>query len=264
MIIIGENINASRQQMCEAIASKDSGFIQKAVKAQEETGVHYIDVCTATFAEKESDYLKWMIETVQGVCELPLCIDSPNPKIIGEVISLVQKPPMINSITLEPSRLDNLLPLALQYKASVIGLCQSRDQMGKTSAEKVDLAGRLIETVTGAGIDMDALYIDPLVFPVGADQTSACATLEAIEDIMKQFPGVHTICGLTNVSHGLPQRRLVNRTFLVSAITRGLDAVILNPTDAQLMGALRAALMIMGKDLFCKQYITSYRKGLLA
>jgi 5-methyltetrahydrofolate corrinoid/iron sulfur protein methyltransferase len=264
MIIIGEKINSSRKQVSDAIASRDSAFIQKEARAQEEAGANYIDVNTATFAEKEADCLKWMIEAVQNVSDLPLCIDSPNPDVIGEVISLTEKPPMINSITLEPERLNSILSLVLDYKATVIGLCQTENQMGKTATEKVDMAGSLVEKVTAAGIDISALYIDPLVFPVGADQKSTVATLDAIEEIMKRFQGVHTVCGLTNVSHGLPERSLVNRTFLVAAIARGLDSAILNPTDTKILGALRAASMLMGKDEFCIEYIKSFRKGLLA
>jgi 5-methyltetrahydrofolate--homocysteine methyltransferase len=264
MIIIGEKINSSRRQIAEAIASGDREYIQNEAKAQSEAGADYIDVNAAAFMEKEAEYLRWIIEAVQEVTELPLCIDSPDPEVIGKVISLVKRPPMINSITLEPSRLDGILPLVLDYRANVIGLCQTGSRMGKSAAEKVEIAGRLIEKVTSSGIGIDALYIDPLVFPVGADSNSACATLDAIEEIMKQFQGVHTVCGLTNVSHGLPNRKLVNRTFLAGAVARGLDAAILNPADKQTLGALRAALMLMGKDEYCMGYIKAFRKGLLA
>ncbi|PKN64715.1 MAG: methyltetrahydrofolate--corrinoid methyltransferase, partial [Deltaproteobacteria bacterium HGW-Deltaproteobacteria-10] len=113
------------------------------------------------------------------------------------------------------------------------------------------------------GIGIDALYIDPLVFPVGADSSSVRATLDAIEEIMKQYDGVHTVCGLTNVSHGLPNRKLVNRTFLAEAIARGLDAAILDPMDKQLFSVMRAALMLMGKDKYCMQYIKDFRNGLI-
>lgn len=264
MIIIGEKINSSRTQIAEAIASGNRGYIQNEAKAQSDAGADYIDVNAAAFMEKEAEFLKWIIEAVQEVTELPLCIDSPDPKVIGKVITLVKKPPMINSITLEPSRLDGILPLVLDYKATVIGLCQTGNQMGRTAAEKVEIAGRLIEKVTSSGIGIEALYIDPLVFPVGADSNSACATLDAIEEIMKQFQGVHTVCGLTNVSHGLPNRKLVNRTFLAEAVARGLDAAILDPSDKQILGALRVALMLMGKDEHCMGYIKAFRKGLLA
>jgi cobalamin-dependent methionine synthase I len=264
MIIIGEKINSSRRLIAEAIASGDREYIQNEAKIQSEAGADYIDVNAAAFMEKEAEYLKWVIEAVQEVTELPLCIDSPDPEVIKKVIPLVKRPPMINSITLEQSRLDGILPLALDYKATVIGLCQTGNQMGRTVAEKVEIAGRLIEKVTSFGIGIDTLYIDPLVFPVGADSKSACATLDAIEIIMKQFHGVHTVCGLTNVSHGLPDRKLVNRTFLAEAVAHGLDAAILNPADKQLLGVMRAALMLMGKDEFCMGYIKAFRKGLLA
>ena len=214
MIIIGEKINSSRRQIAEAIASGNREYIQNEAKVQSDAGADYIDVNAAAFMEKEAEYLKWIIEVVQEVTELPVCIDSPDPEFIKKVISLVKKSPMINSITLEPTRLDGILPLVLDYRANVIGLCQTGNQMGKTAAEKVEIAGRLIEKVISYGIGIDALYIDPLVFPVGADSNSACATLDAIEEIMKRFQGVHTVCGLTNVSHGLPNRKLVNRTFL--------------------------------------------------
>ena len=264
MIIIGEKINSSRRQIAEAIASGNREYIQNEAKAQSDAGADYIDVNAAAFMEKEAECLRWVIEAVQEVTDLPLCIDSPDPEVIRKIISLAKRPPMINSITLEPSRLDRILPLVLDYRATVIGLCQTGNRMGRTAAEKIEIAGRLIEKVTSSGIGINAIYIDPLVFPVGADSNSACATLDAIEEIMKQFQGVHTVCGLTNVSHGLPNRKLVNRTFLAEAVGRGLDAAILDPTDKQLLGTLRAALMLIGKDEFCMGYIKAFRKGLLA
>jgi 5-methyltetrahydrofolate corrinoid/iron sulfur protein methyltransferase len=118
----------------------------------------------------------------------------------------------------------------------------------------------LVERVRVVGIPLDNLYIDPLVYPLATDDRSALATLDAIEKITREFPGVHTTCGLTNVSYGLPNRKLVNRTFLVAAIGRGLDSVILDPTDKQLFGALKASLMIAGKDEFCMQYIAGFRE----
>jgi 5-methyltetrahydrofolate--homocysteine methyltransferase len=150
-----------------------------------------------------------------------------------------------------------------QYKAKVIALCQSGDSIADTVEAKVKMAGQLVERVKATGVPLDDLYIDPLVHPLATNDRSASATLDAIEQIMKQFPGVHTTCGLTNVSYGLPNRKLVNRTFLVTAIARGLDSAILDPTDNQLFGALKATLMITGKDEFCIQYITTFREGRL-
>lgn len=126
------------------------------------------------------------------------------------------------------------------------------------------MAAGLVEKVTAQGVPLDDLYIDPLIFPVATNTMAAVASLDAIEFIRKEFPGVHTICGLTNISHGLPDRRLVNRSFLIAALTRGLDSAILDPTDKELYSAMKATLMVLGRDDYCMEYISAYREGRLA
>ena len=263
MITIAERINSSRRYIAQAIQARNMGFIQNEAKAQAMAGADYIDVNAGTFVDDEAEQLKWIVEVVQLATDLPLCIDSPDPSVIKAVLPLVRGVPIINSITLEPSRLDGILPLVAEYKAGVIGLCQSADSMAETLKEKVSMAGRLAEAVTGAGIPLENLYIDPLVYPISTNSLSAIAALDAIEKIMKEFPGVHTTCGLTNVSYGLPERKLINRTFLVAAVLRDLDSAILDPTDRQLYGALKAALAVAGKDEFCMGYVTAFREGRL-
>lgn len=263
MLIIGERINSSRKRIAEAISSRDQAFIQGEAKAQEEAGAHYIDVNAGAFIGQEAEHLKWTLEAVQEVCHLPLCLDSPDGKVIREVLPLARVTPMVNSITLEPARLDGVLPLIAAFRTKVIGLCQSEDHMAESTEAKVDLAGQLVEKVKLAGIALDNLYLDPLVYPLGTNTISAMATLEAIARIMNEFPGVHTVCGLTNISHGLPSRKLINRTFLIAAIIRGLDAAIMDPTDRQLYGSLRAAVAVAGKDDFCLEYIQAFRAGRL-
>jgi 5-methyltetrahydrofolate--homocysteine methyltransferase len=106
--------------------------------------------------------------------------------------------------------------------------------------------------------------VDPLVQPVSVDVRMGSAILEAIDGVMKRFPGVGTICGLSNISYGLPARRLINRHFLGLAVSRGLSAAILDPTDAELMSALAAANMLLGKDEYCAEYIEAFERGLFA
>ena len=261
MLIIGERINASRKAIAEAIASRNTALIQNEAKIQAAAGADYIDVNAGTFVGEEAKYLKWLMETVQEVVDIPLCIDSPDPAVIKAVLPLAKRTPMINSITLEPSRLEGILALVVEYKAKVIGLCQSEDAVANTAVEKILMAGQVVEKVEAFGIPRHNLYIDPLVYPLATNHESALATLDAIEQIMTEFIGVHTTCGLTNVSHGLPARKLVNRTFLAAAILRGLDSAILDPTDKELYGALKAALMICGRDEFCMEYIKGFREG---
>jgi cobalamin-dependent methionine synthase I len=261
MLIIAERINASRKSIAQAISAADRAFIQAEAKSQAEAGAHYIDVNAGTFVGEEADKLKWIVEAVQEVTDLPLCIDSPDPAVILAILPLAKKTPIINSITLESSRIEGILPLVVKHKTKIIALCQAEQEMAETADDKVRLAGQLVEKLTGAGVPLDDIHIDPLVYPLSTNPQSAGATLEAIRSIMKEFPGVHTVCGLTNVSYGLPARKLINRAFLAAAITMGLDSAIIDPTDKQLYAMLKAATLVVGKDDFCMDYICSFREG---
>ena len=165
MLIIAERINASRKQIAHAISTGDRAFIQGEAMAQAQAGAHYIDVNAGTFVGQEADKLKWIVEAVQEVTELPLSIDSPDAEVIKAVMPLLKKTPLINSITLEPSRIDGILPLIVAHKTKVIALCQSVHGSAETTELKVALAGQLVEKLTGAGVPLDDIYIDPLVFP---------------------------------------------------------------------------------------------------
>lgn len=261
MLIIAERINTSRKYIAQAILSQNIAFIQDEARAQDLAGADYIDVNAGTFVGEEAEKLKWVIEAVQEVTAKPLCIDSPDPAVIEAMVPLVKQIPMINSITLEKERIDGILPIVAEYKTKVIALCQSEESMAETVEDKVRIAELLVERVTAAGIPIENLYIDPLVYPLSTNPLSAVATLQAIREIMLRFPGVHTTCGLTNVSYGLPVRKLVNRTFLISAIASGLDSAILDPTDKLLFSSLSAALLVNGRDDFCMKFITAFREG---
>ena len=263
MIIIAERINASRKNIAKAILSLDSDFIQNEARIQDMAGADYIDVNAGSFVGKEAEKLKWVIDAVQEVTDKPLCIDSPDPNVISAVVSLTKKTPMINSITLEQERLEKILPVVAENNAKVIALCQSGEAMAETADDKLKMAELLVEKVIAAGIPISDLYIDPLVYPISTNTQSAVETLKAIERIMRAFPGIHTTCGLTNISYGLPNRKLVNRTFLTAAITHGLDSAIMDPTDRQLYGTLKASLAVGGRDAFCMGMITAYREGRL-
>ena len=261
MLIIAERINASRKTIAQAISSADRVFIQGEAKAQTEAGAHYIDVNAGTFVGEEIEKLRWVVEAVQEATDLPLSIDSPDPAVVRAILPLVKRVPIINSITLEPSRMEGILPLVLANKAKVIALCQTEQSLAETADHKVKLAGILVGKLTSAGVPLDDIYIDPLVYPLSTNPQSAHATLEAIGRIMRDYPGVHTVCGLTNVSYGLPARKLINRSFLAAAVVMGLDAAIIDPTDKQLFAMLKAVELVTGKDDFCMEYINAFREG---
>ncbi len=263
MIVIAERINSSRKDIARALRERDAGFIRNEAKTQADAGADYIDVNAGSFHESEADLLAWLVREVEAACDGSICLDSPDPDVIRAVLPHVHRPVIVNSISLEPGRAEGMLALVKEREAGVIALCQAPGKPGRTAVEKVELARRLIDMTTSWHIPINSVFIDPLLYPIGTDHRSAMETLDAIEEIAFEFPGVNTVCGLTNISYGLPERRLINRTFLVAALVRGLSAVIMDPTDKNLYAALKAGLAVAGRDELCMGYITSFRQGRL-
>jgi cobalamin-dependent methionine synthase I len=261
MIIIGEKINTSRKSIEEAVNKKDAAFIAKVARDQAEAGAHYIDVNAGTFVDEEVDYLCWLVEIIQSEVDLPLCLDSPNPKALSEAIKRHKGEPMINSISLEEDRFHSLLPIITSQPCHVVALCMGHTSMPTTIEERVEVGSELIKKLTNEGIPLEKIYVDPLVLPVSVDTSMGVAALGAIHKIMNDFPGVNTICGLSNISFGLPERRLINRNFLALCIAHNLSAVILDPRDKQLMSTLLTLEMLLGRDEYCGDFIDAYQSG---
>ena len=261
MIIVGEKINTSRKSIQEAVRKRDSAFVTRVARDQAEAGADYIDVNAGTFLDEETDCLCWLVETVQSSIELPLCLDSPNPRALSEAMKRHKGVPMINSISLESERFEALLPVITGQPCNVVALCMAQASMPTTVDERVQVSSELIGRLTNAGVPLENIYVDPLVQPVSVDTRMGLATLGAISRIMQDFPGVNTICGLSNISFGLPERRLINRNFLALCIAYGLSAAILDPTDKQLVSTLLAVEMILGRDEYCQEFIEAYQSG---
>ena len=261
MIIVGEKINTSRKSISEAVRTKNASLIIKVAEDQMEAGAHYIDVNAGTFLEQESDCLCWLVETVQSKLDIPLCLDSPNPKALSAAMKLHKGTPMINSISLEEDRYQSLLPIITSEPCNVIALCVGQTAMPTTTKERVQVGSELINKLRDNGIPTERIYVDPLVQPVSVNTDMGVATLGAISEIMTNYSGINTICGLSNISYGLPERRIINRNFLALSISYGLTAAILDPTDKQLMSTLLATEMLLGKDEYCGNYIDAYQEG---
>jgi cobalamin-dependent methionine synthase I len=261
MIIIGEKINTSRKKIAEAVERGDSSFIAEVARAQADAGAHYIDVNAGTFLEREVELLSWLVGIVQGAVELPLCIDSPNPEALSRAMKIHRGVPLINSISLEKERFESLLPVITSQPCKVVALCMAQVSMPTTTEERIEVASELIARLTGAGIKLEDIFVDPLVQPVSVDVNMGIAVLNAIAGIMGRFSGVHTICGLSNVSFGLPARHLINRNFLTLAVSSGLTAAICDPTDEHLMANLLATEMLLGTDEYCANFIDAYQQG---
>ena len=262
MIIIGELINASRKAIGAAIEAQDADAIQQVAKDQSEAGADFIDVNAGIFVGKEPQYLKWLVQTVQEVTDTPCAIDSPDPAAIEAALNVHKGIPMINSISLEKERHDNLMPIVAGTDMKVIALCMSDEGMPQTVDDRLKIAEKLVNGLVQNNVSIENIFVDPLVQPLSVNDLFGLEFLNAIELIMKRFEGVHTACGLSNISYGLPARKFMNQTFMAMAIAKGLDGAIVNPLDKKMMANIIAAEALVGKDNFCMDYLKAYRAGL--
>jgi len=259
MLIVGELINASRKAMGAAIEARDSETIAKTAKDQHQAGANYLDVNAGIFVNREVEYLKWLVTTVQDAVDAPCCIDSPDPRAIETALSVHKGAAMINSISLEEQRYDAILGLVAGTDLKVVALCMSDEGMPETTGDRVKIADNLVNGLVRNNVPIENIYVDPLVQPISTKDGFGVEFLDAIEAIMGQFPGVHTICGLSNISYGLPMRKFMNQTFAVMAVAKGLDSLIVNPLDGRMMANLIAAETLAGRDEFCSNYLQAYR-----
>lgn len=261
MIIIAENINSTRKRIQPMLAEKDEAGLVKLARRLEAAGSAFIDINCAALVNDEVDRLKWAVALVERETGLPVAIDTPNTPALIAGLESASRRPLLNSVTLEKERFEAFLPVIRERKPQVVGLVMSDEGIPETADQRVDNARRLIDALTGAGIGLDDIFIDPIVTPVGSDPDKGPHCLEAIRRIREM--GVHVSVGLSNVSYGLPYRKLVNRTFLVCCMACGLDAAILDPLDKEIIACALAAEALLGRDEWCMNYLTAHREGRL-
>jgi cobalamin-dependent methionine synthase I len=266
MLIIGERINTSRKVKGEpvienAVRARDAQFFVDLAAKQCEAGASFIDVNCGTLMEGEPDAIEWLVTTVPGALDVPCAIDSPNPVAIDRALKVHKGQAMINSITAEKDRYNNVLPLAKQYETKLIALAMGDDGIPPDAQGRITVGRELINNLTAAGIKLDNIYADPLVFPIANGAEFGLAVMDTIRTIKAEFPGIHASAGVSNVSHGLPQRKFLNQAFTVMCMTAGLDAAIIDPMDKQLMALVYATEALLGHDDFCMTYLEASRAG---
>lgn len=263
MIIVGEKINTSLKGITEAVKERNKEFIQNLAVNQSEQGANYIDVNCGTLINEEEEALPWLVEIVQEVVDKPCCIDSPNPLALEAALKVHKGTPMINSITLEKDRYEAVIKLVKEYKAKIVALAIDDNGISPESEKRVEIGCKLIENMHSEGIPYDDIYIDPLIQPISTDSNMGLVSLDTISGIKKAYPEVHFMCGLSNVSFGLPQRGLLNRTFIAMCMHAGLDGAVLDPNNKKMMSMIIAGEALLNKDRFTKKYLKAHRKSLL-
>ena len=258
MIFIGERINAGFKDIKAAIANKDADPIKEWAVKQTNAHATYLDVNMGTASNKPED-LCWMIEAVQEVSDLPISIDNNKPALIKEGIKACNKPPLINSLTADETKLDEMLPTIAESGASFIGLVMDEAGSPKDSATRVENAGRIMAKIMEYDISPENLFLDPIIMPLKFMQEQA----KEIMDAASQFrlfsdPPCHIVGGLSNVANGTSHKKLINRTFAVMMVANGLDAVICNVMDTELVDAILTAELFMNKSIYADSYIEAF------
>jgi 5-methyltetrahydrofolate corrinoid/iron sulfur protein methyltransferase len=265
MIVIGERINGSNKAVGEAISSRDNQLIAGLAAAQAEAGADFIDVNAGNGTGGQpqgEESMKWLIETVSAVTNKPLAIDSDSPEIIRAALQVYKSEEMlINSVTAEPERLETIGPMAAERKACLVALAMGAEGIPDNVKQRLEACETILKYLTGIGVKEERVYFDPLVLPVSVDINQGKVTLQTIEGIKSHYPGTNTVVGLSNISYGLPSRKLVNRAFLLMAAQAGLEAAILDPLDAKMMSTVRIVNMLTGKDSSSRAYVRAHRGG---
>ncbi len=261
MIVVGERINGTGRRVREAVVARDADFIAEQARLQVEAGADFIDVNAGTEPDREPEDMAWLVTTVQSASDKPACVDSANPEALTAGLEAHEGRALVNSASAEQRRLQPVLELARKHDARVIALTLDDSGLPDTAQQRVAIAERLVSAAEEVGIERDDIFIDPLARAVGVENDQGAAFLDSVGEIRRLLPGVHVICGLSNISFQMPARRLLNRTFLAMAMARGMDAAIIDPLDGGLMAVVRAGEALLSLDDMCMGYIQAHRAG---
>ena len=259
MLIVGERLNSTRSVVHKALSQRDDGFLLKEAEKQAAAGAAFIDLNTAALLEDEVPALQWAVPLIQERVEIPLSIDTPNPLATEAGLSLHRGPALLNSITGESRRIEEILPLVREFKPKVIALCMDDEGLPRSPDQALATAERMTGLLVKEGVDEGDIFIDPLVQPISTDQDAANLFLGSLRKIKEGLPAVKTIAGISNVSFGLPRRKLINRTLLALALHAGLDAAIIDPLDGRLKEVIHSTEALAGRDVYLKDYLAFIR-----
>ena len=245
MIIIGEKLNGTIPSMAKAIANRDK---------EADAGADFIDVC-ASVEVGEVETLHWMIDLVQSVTSVPICIDSPSTEVLAQAYGFCKKPGMFNSVSMESKKqIDGIFKIMAENPGwEVIAMLCDDTGIPKSAADRLRVFEAIMEKAKEYGIDPSRIHIDPII--------EAAALMDPDR---KAYPTIHITSAISNISHGLPARKFMNYAFTALVLEAGLDSGILDPLNEGMLGVIYAAEALLGldEDGYCMEYIEAYKDGL--
>ncbi len=263
MIIIGEKLNGTIKTVAQAIKDRDEQFVRDLADRQLKCKATYIDLCTGLY-EGDAEVMGWMIDLIQADHpDVRFSLDSPNPDSILTCMKKCNNPGMINSISLEPGKIEKLFPALAENEGwNVVCLLMDNTGLPENVEKRMVFFERILEKAKEYGIAEERLYIDPLVFSKATTPECYLNFVGAARLIKDAHPDIHIISGLSNISFGLPYRKAINHSFLIGAMNHGMDAAILDPLNRDLQGGIYATEALLNIDKHAKKYLKAFREDL--
>ncbi len=258
--IIGERINPTgRRIFQEQLRAGDLSAIERDIAAQVAGGADVLDVNMGVPLTDEADLLVRAIRLVQAHTDLPICIDSSVVEALEAGLAAYEGRALVNSITAEDERMEQVLPLVKKYDAAVVALPNDADEIPMEADKRVELTEKIVRVATQEyGIAIEDIVIDPLAMPIGADPTVGRTALETMQRIHDRW-GLNMTCGASNVSFGMPGRHALNASWLPMAMTMGMTSAIMDARTPQIVEAVRAADLMLGNDEWGMSWIRTHR-----
>lgn len=258
-VVIGERINPTgRKKLAQSLCNGSFDVLIEEAVRQKDAGADIIDINVGMSGIVESNLLVRAINAVTDYTGLPICVDSANPEAIAAALEACTHKPLINSVTGEEASLRTILPLIRKYGAAVVGMPVDERGIPKTASERIEIATKIVHRAEVYGIPPEDVVIDCLAIAASADMSAANAAIQTVRAVTKHL-GLASIMGISNISFGLPQRKVINSTFLAIAIEAGLSAAIVDPTDNVLMYSLLSANLLIGRDEYAANFLSYYR-----
>lgn len=263
MIVIGEKINGAIPSIKEAIANRDAELIRQRAIAQDKAGADFIDCAPSTAPELEYDAMVWLIQQIQAVTDKPICIDSPNARLLARIIQEghLNKPGMVNSVNEEGDKCETIFPLIAGTAWHVVGLTCDRDGIPSDPAKKLEIAKSIIDKAEKYGVALEQLHIDPCVMALSTMPSAMKDFAQVIRGIHEYKPQVKVTGAISNVSFEMPARKYVNANCMAYAIEAGLDSAIMDPCNVDMMTTIYACEALCMKDKGGRKYNRAYRQG---
>lgn len=256
--VCGERLNPTgKKKLKEAVERGDMDYLVDEAIKQQEAGADLLDLNVGIPKIDEAQALSSAVEKIQEYVDLPIQIDSSDKTAIERAVRIYNGVPLINSVNGDDDVMDRVFPIAKKYGAVVLGLAMDERGVPKTAKERYAIAKKIVERAAAFGIPKHKIMIDTLVLTASAEQSLVKETVEALRLVRRL--GVKTALGVSNVSFGLPNRGLLNKTFLTMAMTSGLNMPIMNPLDGEMMGAVKAFGVLSNIDGNAEEYISTYK-----